>query len=249
MANLDENQLEQALIHLDSLRGTMPDEHIDEMQRRLMSSPDEVAEQTRAEIDEQMEYDLDPVDDVPPAFYFESDRQITLGRGQQQKTITIRYLNPEDLGHLSTQVPDAWQFIAKKGARSLEQAGFETFMAEVLKKAVSEKKKTKSRFYYKFLECLAYCLNTPEQEPVVDIAYLKACGFGQQAQAAKAIWEVNREDFLEVWAVMPGPIHELATILTGKTMKMIKKLENLELNLERISSGFGGTSSGGQTNS
>lgn len=249
MSNLDDNELEQALIHLDSLRGTMSDDHIDEMQRRLMSSPDEVAEQTRAEIDEQMEYELDPVDDIPPAFYFESDRQITLGRGKQEKTITIRFLNPEDLGHLSSQVPDAWQFMAKKGAKSLEQAGFETFMGELLQRAAAEKKKTKSRFYYKFLECLAYCLNTPEQEPVVDIAYLKACGLGQQARAAKAVWEVNREDFLEVWAVMPGPIRELGHILTGKTMSLIKKAENLELNLERISNGFGGITSGGQTNS
>lgn len=237
---------------------SIPQEDKDALRQRMMQSPDEV----RAEaLEEQAEaYELDPVDEFAPAFYFYSDKSITLGKGELSRTIKIRYLNIDDLEHLASYVPDSWQYAARRGRKSLEEAGIGGFMDTMLQQALKEEKnesaarqktgkRVQNRFLNKFLELLAYCLNTPGEAPVVDISYLRACGLGQCAVAVRAIWEVNREDFLDAYRATPGPIQELVTSLTGKIMKLIKQVNSLELNLAQLLSGIGGIVSGGSTSS
>lgn len=245
---VDERSIEQAYEYLEGLRGKIPDADLEEMQRRMLSSPDEVRQETRQELEEEQEYDLDPVDHVPPAFYFKSDKVLKLGRGGHIREINIRFLGIDDYIQLSEQAPDAWQYMVKRGNKSLQDAGFGGFVQEMLSRTAKEQKDAKSRFVNKFLELLAFCLNTPNEEPVVDVSFLKACGMGQWAKAIQALWEVNREDFLDVWAVMPGPIRELGASVIGKIMKLIRQIESLDLTLTQLLNGIGGMLNGGSTN-
>jgi hypothetical protein len=249
MSQLSDDQIEAAYQALEALRGTMPADVIEAMQLRLLADPDEVRQETREEIEEAEAYEIDTID-MPPEFLVASDLSVTLGLRDKKRDVVIRYLNGDDADYLSELVPDAWQYVSKKGRLSLE----ETPLAEVVDRLVSAalgdvRNGKPTKFKYRFYEALARCLSNPQTGQIITVGFLRGCPTPQLILAARRLWEINHDFFTGPSGELPGNTPKEIASLTGRITKTGKLISGTMTTLIRALSGIGTTRSSGSMNS
>lgn len=246
---MKDEDIEAGYLILEELRGRVSPEVIEEMQRRLLASPDEIREETRAEIEEEEAFQIDTID-IPPDFFVESDLQVTLGLKEHTRQITIRFLNGEDADRLSELVPDAWQYVSKRGRLSLEALPLNEVVDRLIAAAAGDTRKgMPTKFKYKFLECLAHCLSNPSTGQRVTVGFLRGCPSPQLIVAARRIWSVNHDFFTGPSGVLPGSIQNEIGIRTGQITRIGRLINEMMMTISQLLSGIGMTLSSGTTSS
>jgi len=247
--HLTDAEIEAAYLYIEGLRGKIPDAALEELQVRLLASPDDIREETRTEVEEEAAFVVDTVD-MPPDFQIESDIQIELGPGKKRKAFTIRYLNGEDADFLSELVPDAWQYVSRRGRMTLEEMPLAEVIDHLVAAALGDVRNGKpTKFKYKFYEALARLLTNTETGQILTVGYLRACPTSQLILAARRIWSVNHDFFTEASGVLPGnTLNEIASLI-GRITKLGRLTSATTTAMIRVLPGTGTTPSSTTTSS
>lgn len=256
MTSLDDQNLDVAYAKIEELRGILPDEQINEMYRRLGASPDEVRDEARDEARAELEpeYELDGVDGYDPEFYEDSDQtaDFQLGKTSKLHQVPVRYLNVADLEEMAEYVRDAWQYMSKRGSKSLQKVGFGGFMSALASIGLRDMKRKKpTMFAIAIYRAVAKCLSNPDPDVkrIITIKWLRSFPASQIVRAIKRIFEVNQEHFFDLWAETPGPIRNTISSVIGRISQLTSQVGSLDSNLAQLIDGFGGILNGGLTNS
>jgi hypothetical protein len=178
-----------------------------------------------------------------------SEHAVTLGTGEHERSLAIRYLNMDDLDFLSGLVPDIWQYVAKRGKESLKKTGFSRFLGLVFSAARRDRVGQKpSPFSMQVFNAIAYCLSNPSTGQAVSASFLRACPPAQVISAIKRMVEVNNDFFPELWAELPGGLKSELTRLIGTATSFIKQIAEKSTVLKELSNGVGGISAFGGMN-
>lgn len=236
---------------LEKIKHTMPPEIYEQMCQRIMLDKEsmraEIEQEVRAELEP--EYEMDPVDGYEPEFYMQSEHSVTLGSGEHEKTLKIRYLNMDDLDYLSGLVPDIWQYVAKRGKQSLKKTGFSRFLGLVFTAARRDRIGGKpSPFSMHVFNAMAYCLSNPSTGETVTPSFLRACQPSQVVQALRKVVEVNQDFFPELLAELPGGMKRELNTLIGNATSFIKQIAEKSTVLQELTNGVGGIKISGGKN-
>ena len=222
----------------------------DEMQEvfsRLMSSKDQLKAELRTEIEAEIreEYEVD-VDQFPCEFYTESDHTVTLGMGEHQRTIRIRYLNIEDATRLAAYIPDAVRYVYKRGPALLENNSVHSVINDIMTTGLRDTRNGKpTKFMIKLYEELAICLSNPEKDQILSASFLRSCQPAQMIQAIRKLVEINQSFFTDLWHEVPGTIRTPVALSIGRITASIKNLGQKITESAGVLASAGGTASGG----
>ncbi|MGV3526545.1 MAG: hypothetical protein ACO1RX_20170 [Candidatus Sericytochromatia bacterium] len=243
---IDESALEKALGALASLN--LSEEQMEALQSRLMVSPQELKQEVReeawAEIEEELDLDDDP---FPIELTRESDHTVTLGIGEYERSITIRYLHTGDFERMVAYIPDVVRTLYKQGPKALQGLTVQKLFTDLVRVLATPGKRAKlRRFLY---QELALCLSNPKTGQIITADELRAtCLPGQIIKAAQEVYTVNERFFAGLWAVVPGVIRTPLGTSIGEITKTIKSLAQQTWAFT-AKNRHGGTPNGGSTNS
>lgn len=248
---LQDSTLSKAYEAMAKLEGVSQDE-LNALFGRLMASPEQLKEELRQEVIEEVaaEYEVG-TDEFPCDFYTESDKQVVLGMGPNERTLTIRYLNIDDFTRLSAYIPDVVRYLYKKGPSMLKSGdlNFQTLLKDVMAVGVSDTRKGKpTKFMIKIYEELALCLSNPSTGQTLTAGYLRGCLPHQVIEAVKRLVEVNQTFFTGLWHEVPGNIRIWLGMNFGKITGIIKKYSKKISESVTAQDSAGGIPNGGLTN-
>lgn len=248
---LQDSTLSKAYEAMSKLEGVSQDE-LNALFGRLMASPEQLKEELRQEVIEEISAEFEVgTDEFPVEFYTESDQQIVLGMGTNQRTITIRYLNIDDFTRLSAYIPDVVRYVYKKGPALLKTGNldFQTLLKDVMAVGVADVRKGKpTKFMIKLYEELAACLSNPKTGQIVTAGYLRGCLPGQVIKSVRKLVEVNQVFFTDLWQEVPGNIRIWLDMNFGKITKIIKTYNKKISDSATGLASAGGIPNGGSTN-
>jgi len=248
---LQDSTLSKAYEAMSKLEGVSQDE-LNALFGRLMASPEQLKEELRQEVIEEISAEFEVgTDEFPVEFYTESDHQVELGMGANKRTITIRYLNIDDFTRLSAYIPDVVRYVYKKGPALLKTGNldFQTLLKDVMAVGVADVRKGKpTKFMIKLYEELAACLSNPSTGQVISAGFLRGCLPNQVIQAVRKLVEVNQVFFTGLWQEVPGNIRIWLDMNFGKITKIIKMYSRKISDSATGLASAGGTASGGMTN-
>ena len=249
MTELDPEAFDKAVAQLEALRGTIPDEQLDQMLGRLFVSTEELKEELKGEVLSEIEEELElgeMAETFPLERIRESDRQVKLGYDDTERTITIRYLHMADFERMTGYIPEAIRAVYKRGPKKLKDLTVKGLVMDVIQHGFG--RKGMNDFKQLCYEELAECLTNLKTGQIVTAEDLRAdCLPGQLIAAAKAVYEVNERFFGELWAVVPGVIRTPLGSSFGMIMNDIKSLGLKALALRAKWLLAGGTPNGGTT--
>jgi hypothetical protein len=248
---LQDSTLSKAYEAMSKLEGVSQDE-LNALFGRLMASPEQLKAELRQEVIEEVSAEFEVgTDEFPVEFYTESDHQVVLGMGPNEKTITIRYLNIDDFTRLSAYIPDVVRYVYKKGPGFLKSGklDFQTLLKDVMAVGVADVRKGKpTKFMIKLYEELAQCLSNPSTGQNISAGYLRGCLPNQVIQAVRKLVEVNQVFFTGLWQEVPGNIRIWLDMNFGKITGIIKTYSKKISDSATGLASAGGTASGGMTN-
>ena len=249
MTEVQNQTLDQAMSAISALKGTIPDEQLEALYSRLMSSPEEMREEIEGEIRENIEseYELEADEGFPVSLIVETDRAVSIGQGKHEQSITIRNLHMGDFERMANYIPDLVRVLYKKGPNTLKNLTAQKLLNDVIRKGLAPK--TSGKFKKVFYTELALCLSNQNTDQIVSSDILRSSRPGQIMAACKALWEENQLFFTDLWAEVPGGIRTQTATSIGKVIAIIKGLGQKSLAFNRVLDGLGGTLNGGTTNS
>lgn len=230
----------------------LPQEETNALFGRLMANSEQLKAELRQEVIEEVaaEYEVG-TDEFPCDFYTDSDKQVTLGMGPNERILTIRYLNIDDFTRLSAYIPDVVRYLYKKGPSMLKNGdlNFQTLLKDVMAVGVSDTRKGKpTKFMIKIYEELAQCLSNPSTGQTVTAGYLRGCLPHQVIEAVRKLVEVNQLFFTGLWQEVPGNIRTFLDTNFGKITGIIKTYSKKISESVKAQASVGGTPNGGTTN-
>lgn len=248
---LQDSTLSKAYEAMSKLEGVSQDE-LNALFGRLMASPEQLKAEIRQEVIEEVaaEYEVG-TDEFPCDFYTDSDKQVVLGMGANEKTINIRYLNIDDFTRQSAYIPDVVRYVYKKGPGFIKtgQLDFQTLLRDVMAVGVADMRKGKpTKFMIKLYEELALCLSNPSTGQNITAGYLRGCLPHQVIEAVKRLVQVNQTFFTGLWQEVPGTIRTWLDMNFGKITGIIKRYSKKISESVTAQDSAGGTASGGMTN-
>lgn len=251
MSELQDSTLSKAYEAMSKLEGVSQDE-LNALFGRLMASPEQLKAELRQEVIEEVSAEFEVgTDEFPVEFYTESDHQVVLGMGANERTITIRYLNIDDFTRLSAYIPDVVRYVYKRGPGFLKSGklDFQTLLKDVMAVGVADVRKGKpTKFMIKLYEELAQCLSNPSTGQIITAGYLRSCLPNQVIQAVKRLVQVNQTFFTDLWQEVPGNIRIWLDMNFGKITGIIKTYSKRISESATALASAGGTANGGMTN-
>lgn len=171
--------------------------------------------------------------EIKPSFFLESDKVAKIGN----RVIKIRAVNQADTCRMLVKVTEfARQMIMDEGLdmtpeQYLNGSSPQKFIGALLKKAI-EFKQAKSLganmypdWYVAFLEEIAMLatFNPDDESTVVTINDLVSCSSGQFAELLAKIWEVSKQDFLDLLGIVESNTGLPISILVIQIMKIMSE--------------------------
>lgn len=247
ITKLKDEALNKVFAALAAAEGDLTEDEMQEVFSRLMSSKDQLKAELREEIEAEIreEYEVD-VDQFPCEFYTESDHTVTLGMGEHERKVRIRYLNLEDATRLAAYIPDAVRYVYKRGPALLENLSVQSVINDVLTTGLRDTRNGKpTKFMIKLYEELAICLSNPEKDQILSASFLRACQPAQVIQAIRKLVEINQSFFTDLWHEVPGTIRTPVALSIGKITASIKNLGQKITESAGALASAGGTANGG----
>jgi hypothetical protein len=185
--------------------------------------------------------------ELMPAFFLESDKQVTLGK----EAHTIRLMNVNDLRRLLPKLIEVVRFLAQeqnsrqKVEEILDSTGPMGVIGVLVQKVIEMN--LKGDYPDWFVSLLEEIANLASNENrTLTPAELISLPPSQLTELLTKIVEVNQQDFLALWASVPPGIRSTISILASR---LISAWKNLSQSLSRLEPSNGGAVSTGKPSS
>lgn len=178
-----------------------------------------------------------------PAFYLESDKQVTLGKDKH----TIRLMNVDDLRRILPKVIEIVRFLAmEQGNRQkveevLDKSGPMGVVGVLVQKVIEMNLKGDyPDWFVVLLEEIAHLASNEER--TLTPSELISLPPSQLTELLTKLVEVNQQDFLVLWASVPPGIRSTISILGSRLTSAWK---NLSHNISQLEQQMPPASNGG----
>lgn len=194
----------------------------------------------------QRKYEPETIEIIKPEFWFESDRDHTLGN----KKIKIRFLNGWDISRLTPKIDNIYKAVTSENPDKKDGSPGKldpVSLAAIAFDQVTKERAngTKTPLLHTIYEELALLASTDKQEITTD--YMYCVPIGQVKDFIIKFVQVNQQDFLELWGIKHDNLGSVVSTLIGKIFSLIGKVR-AKLP-ESLGGSDGGVNNIGQTTS